>query len=112
MARLYAEADVLLITSSREGFPLVVMEAMAHGVVPVCTRVGEIDRHVIHGINGYLVENGDEEKVVDGVVAALEILSRDRRLLDTLSKAAFEHAQTSFGPDRFRKAYRHLLKDR
>jgi glycosyltransferase involved in cell wall biosynthesis len=112
MVRLYAEADVLLITSSREGFPLVVMEAMARGVVPVCTRVGGIDRHVLHGINGFLVENGEEGKIVDDVVAALGILSRDGELLGKLSRAAFDHACDSFGPEKFRSAYRNLLEDR
>jgi glycosyltransferase involved in cell wall biosynthesis len=112
MDQLYAEADVLLLTSSREGFPLVVMEAMAHGVVPVCTTVGGIARHVIHGINGFLVENSEEGKIVDDVVAALGILSRDSGLLGKLSRAAFDHARASFGPEKFHSAYRNLLDNR
>lgn len=40
LSELYQQAHLLLITSSREGFPLTVMEGMAHGCVPVCTAVG------------------------------------------------------------------------
>lgn len=110
--RIFAEADVLLLTSSREGFPLVVMEAMAHGVVPVCTCVGGIPRHVQHGTNGFLVENGDEEKIVADMVTLLRTLTEDRVLLEKLSRAAFDHAGTFFGPEKFCSTYRYLLQNR
>jgi glycosyltransferase involved in cell wall biosynthesis len=110
--RLYAEADVLLLTSSREGFPLVVMEAMAHGVIPVCTNVGGIPHHVQHGTNGFLVKNGDEEKIVSDMVAILRTLSEDRVLLGKISRAAFDHASASFGPEKFCSTYRNLLLNR
>jgi len=38
----YQDADILLMTSSREGFPMAIMEAMAHGVVVVSTDVGGV----------------------------------------------------------------------
>ncbi len=108
--RLYAEADLLLLTSSREGFPLVVMEAMAHGVVPICTNVGGISRHVCHGINGFLVANNNEEQIVNDVVATIRALSQDRKWLGTLSGKTFEHARTCFSPTRFRSTYRTILQ--
>lgn len=106
----YAAAHVLVLTSSREGFPLVVMEAMAQGVVPVCTRVGGIDRHVRHGDTGLLLENGPEEAIVQELVAALRSLCADRALLETLSRQACDHARAAFGPERFRAAYGALLE--
>ncbi|TFG91541.1 MAG: glycosyltransferase [Syntrophobacterales bacterium] len=112
LSRIYDEADVLLLTSSREGFPLVVMEAMAHGVVPICTRVGGIPRHVLQGNNGFLVKNGEEEKIVGDMVTILRTLSEDRVLLGNLSRAAFDHASAAFGPKKFCSAYRNLLQNR
>ncbi|MBN2106052.1 MAG: glycosyltransferase, partial [Deltaproteobacteria bacterium] len=38
----YTNAHFIVLTSTREGFPLVLMEAMAYGVVPVTTNVGGI----------------------------------------------------------------------
>jgi L-malate glycosyltransferase len=109
LAEIYAGAHVLVLTSSREGFPLVIMEAMAHGVVPVSTRVGGIDRHVRHGENGMLLDNGPEEVIVEELVATLCVLARDRDLLATLGQHAHATALASFGPDRFRAAYQKLL---
>lgn len=110
MHRLYAEADLLLLTSSREGFPLVIMEAMANGVVPVCTDVGGIFHHVRHGTNGFLVANGDEGQIVSDVIATVRALSLDRERLNTLSGNAFEYARTHFSPAHFRSAYRTILQ--
>ena len=41
LIKLYKSLTFILITSSREGFPMVIIEAMANGVIPICTDVGE-----------------------------------------------------------------------
>jgi glycosyltransferase involved in cell wall biosynthesis len=107
--RLYAEADALLLTSAREGFPLVIMEAMAHGAVPLSTDVGGISRHVHSGANGLLVENGEEEQIVKDLVEAIAGLDGDRALLAEMSRSAYEYARQNFAPQRFCAAYRGLL---
>ena len=109
LARIYAEADVLVLTSSREGFPLVIMEAMAHGVVPVCTDVGGIPSHVKHCVNGLLLQNGSEQQVVEQLVSAITRLAEDRRELSELSRAAFAHARQHFSGADFCAAYREIL---
>lgn len=109
LEKIYACADVLVLTSSREGFPLVVMEAMAHGVVPVCTAVGGIPSHVRHEINGLLLEDGPEEQVVDQLAGAIARLAENRRELADLSRSAFDYAQRHFGGANFRAAYREAV---
>jgi glycosyltransferase involved in cell wall biosynthesis len=110
LKRLYDEADVLILTSSREGFPVVIMEAMAHAVVPISTDVGGIPDHVRHGINGILIRNAEaEDEVVDALVEAVGRLALDRTLLSRLSRNAYEHARQHFAPSRFCAAYRQLL---
>ncbi len=109
LAKMYREADLLVITSDREGFPLVIMEAMAQGVVPVCTDVGGISLHVRHGDNGMLIENGPEERIVAELVRSIDLLSGDWELLRKLSRNAFDYARTSFDTETFCRAYRKLL---
>jgi glycosyltransferase involved in cell wall biosynthesis len=109
---IYREADVLVLTSDREGFPIVIMEAMAHGVVPVCTDVGGISRHLRHGSNGILLENGAEEKIVEGLVSSTELLCKDRKLLKRLSLNAFEYARATFDSGTFCSDYRRLILDK
>ncbi len=109
---LYAGADLLLLTSSREGFPLVIMEAMARGVVPLSTNVGGISEHVTHGVNGLLLESSDEDGIVAEIAATVSRLAADRRELSELSRAARGYARLHFGGEGFREAYRNVILGR
>jgi glycosyltransferase involved in cell wall biosynthesis len=109
MRRFYGGADILLLTSRREGMPLVVMEAMAHGVVPICTDVGGISKHVMDGVNGVLVPSGDERRIVADMVASLAALAGDRARLQALSAGARRDAVRDFDPRRARSEYRRVL---
>ncbi|MFB6151949.1 MAG: glycosyltransferase family 4 protein [Haloarculaceae archaeon] len=63
----YREADAFVLPSHSEGFPNVVLEAMAHGVPVVATRVGGIDEVVTDGETALLVPPGDSEALADAV---------------------------------------------
>lgn len=79
---LASQAFVLL--SDYEGIPIALMEAMACGLVPLCTRirsgVGDLLRH---GENGFLVDNRGAD-----FVAAASRLMVDRELWTRCSRAA------------------------
>lgn len=105
----YQQADVLLLTSSREGFPLVIMEAMAHGVVPICTNVGAIATHAQHMVNSILVAPEDEPQVVRTMVTAISGLEKNRDRLRALSGAARQHADRHFRLERSRDQFRAIL---
>lgn len=109
LPQIYDTAHVLLLTSSREGFPLVVMEAMARGVVPVVTDVGGLSRHLTSGVNGVLVENRDEDHIVREMAEAIARFAADREGLRSHSAAAYEYAKARFGGEDFCAAYRSLL---
>jgi L-malate glycosyltransferase len=107
--QLYSNTDVLLVTSSREGFPMVIMEAMARAVVPLSTNVGGISTHITSGVNGLLLNETDEEKIVLLIVAELELLLKDKERLKTLSNRAYHYAAEHFKKEHFVDAYRELL---
>jgi glycosyltransferase involved in cell wall biosynthesis len=82
--RMLAESAILLLPSYSEGLPMAVLEAMAHGVVPVTTAVGAIPEVVSDGVNGLLVRPGNAEQLA----AALQSLVVDDGLRYRLSAAA------------------------
>jgi glycosyltransferase involved in cell wall biosynthesis len=69
-------SDVFLFPSHSEGFPNVVLEAMAIGLPIIATRVGAIPEMVEEGKGGFLVERAD----VHGIVQALRLLMKDASL--------------------------------
>lgn len=110
LSEIYATAHLIVITSSREGFPLTVMEGMAQGCVPVCTAVGGIPEHIRHQENGWLLPEQDEDAVVTALHDAIVHLNDDRSLLERLAVAAYGYAQAQFCGDRFCDQYRKVIQ--
>jgi glycosyltransferase involved in cell wall biosynthesis len=105
---LYAASHLVVIVSSREGFPLTIMEGMAQGCVPVCTAVGGIPEHIRHAENGWLLPADDDNAVVDALCDAVACLGQERSLLQ-LSGAAYAYARQNFGGEQFCEAYRKVI---
>jgi len=57
----------LLIASAAEGLSNSMLEAMAHGVVPIATRVSGCIDHITSGTTGFYFEATDHESLVAGL---------------------------------------------
>lgn len=108
----YEQADILLLTSKREGFPMVVMEAMANGVIPICTDVGGISKHIMHGKNGFLIDaNWSEGEIVEGFIKTIKMLENDKQLKERVSREAYEYAKKHFDIRHFKETYQKLFQE-
>jgi glycosyltransferase involved in cell wall biosynthesis len=74
--RLYADLDVVVLTSRNEGSPVALIEAMAAGVPVVATAVGGVADVVEDGTSGILAAMDDDAGIAAGVLAVLA--DRDR----------------------------------
>ena len=106
---MYKQSHLLILTSEREGMPLVIMEAMAHGVVPIATDVGGISAHVEDGTNGFLVREQDEDAIVAAFVEKIHQLLESREAYERISLNAHQYALNNFTNDNFCSAYTELL---
>lgn len=108
MAQLYDAHHVLVLTSDREGFPLVVQEAMAHGLAIAATPVGDIPRR-LNAEYAVITTTVDPEVVTRELVDALKELQADPDRLMTMRKACYTKARNEYDGTAFTAAYRSLL---
>jgi len=92
IVRLYREADVFVLPTWREGFPNVVIEAMAAGLPVVATPVGAIPEAIEDGRSGLLVPVRDAA----ALEAALRRLVSDPDLRHALGAAARARVEAVF----------------
>ena len=104
----FSGISLLIVSSSREGFPLVIMEAMEMGIPVIATDVGSIAEHVINDVNGYL-GGVDKEEFLRFAISKVNIIIQDKELYRNLSLKAREHAEQNFDIKNFNKQYRELF---
>lgn len=91
IAKEYAASSLLVMSSHYEGFPMVMVEAMATGLPVVSYDFKCGPRDIIHHEgNGLLVEEGD----IEGLSAALKRLMDDEPLRQRLAEEARQVTQT------------------
>lgn len=110
MKHIYEEADMLLLTSSFEGLPIVVMQMMAYGKVVVSTAVNGIPDYIHHMENGLLIHATDENEIIKEGVAHIETLLQNPDLRIKLGKRSREIAIEKFSKEAFCTGYHKLLK--
>lgn len=109
---VYKQSHVLILVSDTEGFPMVVMEAMSHGLAIISTAVGEVPLHVKDRVNGFLIQKfTDANAVVENAVKDILALDDSRTLLRSITENNIQYAFEHFGMNRFRKEYQQLFSE-
>jgi glycosyltransferase involved in cell wall biosynthesis len=92
-----ATCDVLTLPSSREGLPMVLLEAMAAGKPVVATRVGSVPDVVTDGESGLLLAIGDAHALAGALCTLVKDSKRRKVLADEGCKVVerrFDFART------------------
>lgn len=106
---LLQSSDVFALLSRSEGFPNVVLEAMAARVPVVATAVGGTPEAITDGVDGLLVQYGDAV----GTAAKISALLSDKALSNRLTTAARARVEKDFSIEQMTRKhldlYRYLL---
>lgn len=76
------QAEVFVLSSLSEGFPVTILEAMACGLPVVATRVGGVPDIIKNGTNGYLVDTMNQEQIAEALLNLLQ----DKQLRKDISE--------------------------
>jgi len=106
--KILREADILFLPSYNEGMPMVILEAMAHGLAIVSTDISGIPEQIVHGKNGFLSRPGNVDKFVE----YLALLIEDNELRTAMKLNNYERCSL-FNPQKiahqWESIYRALL---
>lgn len=109
MTRLLAQSDIAVLTSTKEGIPRAMMEAMAMKIPVVATRVIGTEETVVDGETGFLVPLDDVEALTDRLSRLLD----DPDLRRAMGERGRARVEAEFDEnaivDRLADAYRRLL---
>jgi len=78
--RIYADLDVVALSSLNEGTPVSLIEAMAAAKPVVATRVGGVSDVVLDKKSGYLVQSKDAGGLAKGILDLLRAPDRAREM--------------------------------
>lgn len=105
----YRRCDAYVISSIREGLPVALLEAMAHGLPVVATDVGAIAEAVRDGEGGLIVAPDEPESLADALARLLD----DPGLRDQLGQGARRRIRDHYSVDSVARlledTYRQLL---
>jgi len=103
---LLSNSDIFVLSSKWEGFPLVILEAMASKLPIISTDVGSIGEIIENGKEGILIPKESPEKLAD----AIYLLSKDYSLRKELSENAYNKVRNKFSIQMCVKQHLELYK--
>jgi len=110
LKKIYQKTNVVVLVSEYEGFPMVFMEGMSWGCIPVSTNVGGISEHITSEVNGILINNEKEEAIVTELETILIQLLLDNNRSKKLSENAYFYAKENFSKTKFKSEYQKILE--
>jgi glycosyltransferase involved in cell wall biosynthesis len=110
VARYLSAADIFVLPSSVEGFPLSILEAMAMKVAVISSDVGAVSEVLEKDVDGFIVTPGSVNEIKDAIL----YLNNDRKQLDIFKqksrrKVEAKYSNTILGQN-YVKLYRDTLK--
>ncbi len=103
----FLNADVFILPSFNDCFPVVLLEAMQHGLPVVSTFEGGIPDIVEDGITGFLVQQRNAQQLAD----KLELLIKNPELRISMGKKAKEKFTKEYTLEIFEKRMVEILTD-
>lgn len=84
--------DIFVLPSLWEGCPVSLLESMSCGIPSIATNVGDVPYIIENGVNGFIVEKDDYEKIAEKIIYLIE--NKEKR--EEIGKRAREKIKRDF----------------
>lgn len=103
------EADILVVSSKQESYPMVIAESMAAGKLVLASRVGGIPEMIDDKINGFLFSNDNTEHLIELLIQVNENPDLIRSIGEGARVKAAETFRTSVVANKTIAFYKRIL---
>lgn len=93
VSKIMQLSDIYVMSSAWEGFPYVIVEALANRLPVIATDVGGVPEAVRHGENGYIVPPGNTDEMARYIGMLIDDV-KQRQLLGSAGRRMFEEMFT------------------
>ncbi|VDC33966.1 glycosyltransferase family 4 protein [Pseudogemmobacter humi] len=107
LARAYAEAEIFVMPSEKEGFGIVFLEAWQRGLPVICGTADAAHEVVSDGVDGFAIPHDDPGQLADKVISLL----KDPALARRMGEAGHDKVASQYMMPRFTANLDQLLKD-
>lgn len=90
-AKLFAQADMLVLPSYAEALPMAIIEAMAAALPVITTPVGDIPQLISQNVEGYMIQPGNLQHLTGAMVK----LATDPETRTAMAHAAYTRAKAN-----------------
>ncbi len=108
--KVFSMIDIFMYSSLSEGFPNIILEAMASGKVIVATDVGGTSEMLQNGLSGILVRPRDAAVLADATMKILDDEDLGRRMSEAAMKSARQFFSIAECVDQYGAIYKHLYR--
>jgi glycosyltransferase involved in cell wall biosynthesis len=108
MPQIFSASDALVMSSVREGLPMVLLEASACGLPIVATTVGGNSEIVIEGKTGFLVQPNDPIGLAMAMERVVQLPSAER---EKMAHATKLHVKDNFDMEAVADCWQRLYLD-
>ncbi|MEQ1500516.1 MAG: glycosyltransferase family 4 protein, partial [Parcubacteria group bacterium] len=105
VTKAYSVADIFLLPSEKEQFPLSIIESMACKIPVIATRVGGVPELLENKKDAYIIDFGDSISLMQGIESYLIVENRDRN-----GKNAYEKVSEKYSIEIIARKYYELYR--
>ncbi len=109
--KLLNRADIFICTSSSEGGPMAVWEAMSMEIPVVTTKVGGTPQYIKNNYNGYLSNPGDEKSLSNNIIKLISDFKLRKKLGKQARKTVLKKLDSKLMTKRYEKLYEKIYRD-